>query len=214
MRNLKAALASLSLLAFASAAAAQDAQRTFQGVYSVNASMGNVGDFTVNYSQTGSAYQATIERRLTGFARSLAGRSQDYDYSARGSVAANGALRPSAYRHSGGRRNRVVDVRFTANDVVTTSNPPGMGMGDPPATPAQKRGSIDQVSAIASMLVAQGDPCARTIPVFMDGRSRFDFVMTPNGRGRGQYARLPGRGDPLPRAIPPDRRLRRPAGSG
>jgi hypothetical protein len=208
MRKLTAALASLSLLAFAGGAAAQE--RSFVGVYTVNASLGNVGDFTVNYNQTNAAYEATIERRLTGFARSLAGNSQDYDYSTRGTVGANGALRPSAYRHSGGRRGRVVEVRFTANDVVTTSNPPGMGMGDPPATPAQKRGSIDQVSAIASMLVAEGDPCARTIPVFMDGRSRFDFVMSPNGRVavntrafqgeaircRVQYRPIAGFGDP------------------
>jgi hypothetical protein len=43
---------------------------------------------------------------------------------------------------------------------------------------------MDQVSAIASMVVAQGDPCNRTIRVYMDGRSRFDFVMRPNGTQR------------------------------
>jgi hypothetical protein len=32
------------------------------------------------------------------------------------------------------------------------------------------------------MITASGDPCQRTIRVYMDGRSRFDFVLTPNGR--------------------------------
>jgi hypothetical protein len=55
-------------------------------------------------------------------------------------------------------------------------------MGDPPATPAQKAGAVDQVTAIASMVAASGDPCARTLRILMDGRSRFDFVMSPAGR--------------------------------
>ena len=37
------------------------------------------------------------------------------------------------------------------------------------------------MTAIAAMLTATGDPCARTLRVYMDGRSRFDFVLTPNG---------------------------------
>jgi hypothetical protein len=57
-----------------------------------------------------------------------------------------------------------------------------MGMGNPPATAAQRRNTMDQISAIASMITASGDPCQRTIRVYMDGRSRFDFVLTPNGR--------------------------------
>jgi hypothetical protein len=55
-------------------------------------------------------------------------------------------------------------------------------MGDPPATPEQRRNTIDQLTAIAAMVVATGDPCARTLHIYMDGRARFDFVLTPNGR--------------------------------
>ena len=34
---------------------------------------------------------------------------------------------------------------------------------------------------IAAMVTATGDPCSRTLQIYMDGRSRFDFVMQPNG---------------------------------
>src|SRR5690606_29072009 len=71
---------------------------------------------------------------------------------------------------------------FTATDVVTTASPGRPNMGDPPATPEQRRGVIDQITAIAAMVTASGDPCARTLRIYMDGRARFDFVLTPNGR--------------------------------
>lgn len=174
----------LGLIALAAPAAAQAPQGAqgaarFEGLYSVTANMGAVGDFEYHFTQTGPTYEASAERRFTGMARMLAGSSQDYAYSVRGAVDA-GRLQPVAYRHQGGRRNRVVEAAFSADDIVTTSNP-RMGMGAPPATQAQKRGAVDQLTAIASMVTAQGDPCARTIPVYMDGRSRFDFVMRPNG---------------------------------
>src|SRR5262249_60249465 len=56
------------------------------------------------------------------------------------------------------------------------------GMGPPPATQAQKRGAVDQLTAIARLITAAQTPCAGTVPVYMDGRSRFDFVLTPNGQ--------------------------------
>lgn len=183
MRKFVAALSAIALAALAGsgAAQAQTANRTFEGVYSVYARGIQAGDFTYRYTQTGSAYQASASRRLTGLARSLMGDRQDYDYSVSGAVAANGALRPAAYTHRGGRRDRVVRTAFTAEDAVTTAEP-AMGMGNPPATAAQRRNTVDQITAIAALITASGDPCNRTIRVYMDGRSRFDFVLTPNGR--------------------------------
>lgn len=183
MRTTAVAALGFGLLALAGSAFAQPspATRQFEAVYSVRASIGQVGDFNFNFTQTGQRYEASATRRLTGLARSLAGSRQDYAYSVNGAVSADGALRPAAYTHRGGSRNRVVNSTFSVSDIVTTSEP-RMGMGTPPATTEQKRGAIDQISAIASMVVAQGDPCARTVRVYMDGRSRFDFVMSPNGR--------------------------------
>ncbi len=174
-------------LAMSAPAGAQTGDRSFDGVYSVHARGVEAGDFTYSFRQTGSNYTISAEREMKGWVGSALRRSQDYTYSVRGSVTAEGALRPTQYQHQGGRRRddrpngRLVRAAFTATDVTTTSVPTGMGMGDPAATPAQRRGVIDQMTAIAAMLTATGDPCARTLPVYMDGRSRFDFVLTPNG---------------------------------
>ncbi len=182
MKTFAAALAGLGLAILAGSAAAQtQPQRQFEATYSVFARGVQAGDFNYRFSQTGNAYQVNASRRLTGLARTLMGDRQDYTYSARGAVAANGALQPSAYTHRGGRRGRVVNAAFSAEDVVTTAEP-AMGMGNPPATAAQRRGVVDQITAIASLITSSADPCARTIRVYMDGRSRFDFVLTPNGR--------------------------------
>lgn len=183
-----AAAAALTLgLALAGPAAAQTADRSFEAVYSVHARGVEAGDFTYSFRQTGSTYAAAAEREMKGWVGAALRRSQDYTYSVRGVVTADGALRPTQYQHQGGRRRddrpngRLVQAAFTANDVTTTSVPAGMGMGDPPATPAQRRGVIDQITAIATMLTATGDPCARMLHIYMDGRSRFDFALTPNG---------------------------------
>jgi hypothetical protein len=194
MRSLFATtLAPLFALAFASGlalpgpAAAQSTNRAFEGVYSVHARGVDAGDFNFNFRQTGSTYTATASREMKGWVGAALNRSQDYNYSVNGAVAADGSLRPTQYQHQGGRRRedrpngRLIRATFSADDVVTTASPGRPNMGDPPATQAQRRGTIDQISAIAAMITAQGDPCARTLRVYMDGRSRFDFVMTPNG---------------------------------
>jgi hypothetical protein len=180
MRVFAAALAGLAVVALAGPASSQTGERRVEAAYTVIARGISAGEFTYNFSQNGGGYEVQARRRLTGLARSLMGESQDYNYSARGAVTAAGALQPAAYQHQGGRRNRLVRSTFTADDIVTTAEP-HMGMGDPPATQAQKRGAVDQLTAIASMITASGDPCARTVRVYMDGRSRFDFVMSPNG---------------------------------
>ncbi len=174
-------------LALAGPAAAQSTNRTFEGVYTVHARGVEAGEFNFNFRQSGSSYTATASREMKGWVGAALNRSQDYNYSVNGSVAADGALRPSQYQHQGGRRRddrpngRLIRATFSANDVVTTATPGNPNMGDPPATQEQRRNTIDQITAIAAMITAQGDPCARTLRVYMDGRSRFDFVMTPNG---------------------------------
>lgn len=179
MRNFAAALLGLGLAALAGPAAAEG-DRRIDVEFNATARGIAAGEFTYSFAQTGQGYEAHAERRLSGLARLAMGRSQDYTYSVRGAVAANGALRPGAYQHQGGRRNRLVNAAFTAENVVTTANP-GMGMGSPAANAAQKRGVVDQLTAIAALITSSGDPCARTLNVYMDGRSRFDFVLTPNG---------------------------------
>lgn len=163
------------------------ADRSFEARYAVIARGIEAGVFNVRFNQTGSSYQINADRRMTGMAAALLNRSQDYTYSVSGAVAADGALRPAAYQHQGGRRRedrpngRLVRANFSATDVVTSSVPAGMGMGNPPANAEQKRGVVDQLTAIATLVTGSSDPCNRTLRVYMDGRSRFDFVLTPNG---------------------------------
>lgn len=189
MRRL-AVIVGLGLALLSGPASAQTAapDRTFEASYNVIARGIEAGEFRFNFRQTGATYEATANREMKGWIGALLNRSQDYTYSVRGVVAADGSLRPSAYQHQGGRRRddrpngRLVRASFTSNDVVTTSVPVGMGMGNPPATAEQRRNVVDQITALAAMVTATGDPCARTLRVYMDGRSRFDFVLTPNGR--------------------------------
>lgn len=188
-RSFLGVLAVLGLALTATGAArAQPVERTFEGSYAVIARGIEAGDFNYRFHQSGSSYEATASREMKGWVGAALRRSQDYTYSVRGAVAEDGALRPSAYQHQGGRRRadrpngRLVRANFTGADVITSSVPAGMGMGDPPATAAQRRGVIDQITAIAAMVTANGDPCSRTLRIYMDGRSRFDFVMQPNGR--------------------------------
>jgi Protein of unknown function (DUF3108) len=188
MRSFAAAFACLSWVAIAGPAAAQApaqppvpaAERRVEAVFAIHARGVEAGEFTYNFTQSGQSYQVSAQRRTTGLVRMAVGSSQDYSYSVRGAVDNSGALRPSAYQHRGGRRNRVVNAAFSANDVVTTAQP-AMGMGTPAANPGQRRGVIDQLTAIAALISARGDPCTRTLNVYMDGRSRFDFVLTANG---------------------------------
>ncbi|MBI1251433.1 MAG: DUF3108 domain-containing protein [Alphaproteobacteria bacterium] len=181
MKRWAAAFAAAACL-MGSAAAQDSPGRAFDAAYGVRIGSVTAGEFTFNARVNGAAYTAAAERRATGLVRTMAGDSQDYRYSTRGRITDQGP-RPSAYQHSGGRRDRVVNVAWTGGAPTTTSNPP-MGMGDPPATEAQKAGTIDQVSALVAMLTSERDPCARTLRVFMDGRARFDFVMRADGRER------------------------------
>jgi hypothetical protein len=163
----------------------------------------NVGVGTYSYTFSGDTYRGTASHRLTGLARSLAGSRQDFNYSVNGVVGDDGKLRPRSYRHQGGRRNRVVTVDFNERAVTTTANP-AMGMGVPPATPAQKLGTVDQVTMMASMMTVAANPCNQTVRVFLEGRTRFDLTLSPSGTQnvnlagyRGSAARCSVRFNPI-----------------
>lgn len=206
MTRFAAAVLALGLAAIGGSALAQSGTtRSFEGTYSVIARGVEAGDFVYRFNQNGSSYTATANREMKGWVGAALNRAQDYRYEVRGTVTADGVLRPTSYEHQGGRRRddrpngRLVRAAFSGGDVVTTSVPAGMNMGDPQATAEQRRNTIDQITAIAAMVTTSGDPCAQTLRVYMDGRSRFDFAMTPNGtvnidsrayRGQGVRCRV------------------------
>jgi hypothetical protein len=157
--------------------------------YAARARGFDAGQVDYAFSIQNALYHATSRRRLTGLARTFFGASQDFDYAAQGRVDDAGGVHPSTYQHQDfGRRHRLVRVSFDGDAVTTVATPP-MGMGHPAATPAQKLGTIDQVSLVLQMLFAAGAPCGRTYHIFMDGRSRFDLALTPSGQ---QRVRFPG----------------------
>lgn len=216
MRKLAAACIGFALAALAGSAAAQPAapERSFRGTYTIVARGMQAGTFNFQFAQSGGGYDVAAQRRLSGVARRVMGANQDFSYSVRG-VVSGGVLRPRAYQHQGGRRSadrregRLVRVRFSGDGVTTVATPP-MPMGNPPATTAQKRGAVDQLTAIASLIAANGNPCGRTVRVFLDGHARFDFVLaagsavqinTPAYRGAGvrcavQYRPIAGFTEP------------------
>jgi hypothetical protein len=148
--------------------------------YSIRVKGINAGDFSFSMRQDKDGYDGRAERRATGFVRSLVGKQQDFVYTASGLMTPTGP-QPQRYQHSGGKNGRIVNVVFSADDAVTTATPQ-MGMGNPPATKAQRAGTMDQVSMFVALATATGDPCTRTLPIFMDGRMRFDFTMRPAGK--------------------------------
>jgi hypothetical protein len=176
-------VACLFLLGVAAPAQSQTALPARVSInYDVNVYGITAGEALYTFNFNGADYSATARRQITGMARNFLHDSQDFSYSSRGRIE-NGQVRPIAYRHEDDHRHRVVQVSFNGNEVTTTATPP-MGMGHPPATPEQKAGTIDQVSMFAQMLIGANAPCNRTFHVFLDGRSRFDLVLRPNGTER------------------------------
>ncbi|MEN9855364.1 MAG: hypothetical protein RLZZ157_490 [Pseudomonadota bacterium] len=139
-----------------------------------------VGTGTYSYNFKGDGYTGTATHRLIGFARRIVGKRQDFSYSVSGDVTPDGKLRPRAYRHQGGSRNRIVTVDFGDRAVTTQANPT-MGMGQPPATAAQKLNTIDQVTMMAALMVVARDPCNQKQRIFLEGRTRFDLDLNPAG---------------------------------
>lgn len=183
--------AALAAMALAGPAAAET--QRFSAVYAVKAKGVHAGDFTLTVDLEPGAYRASASRKSVGLVRALVKSAQDYQYSASGVRGAQG-LAPLAYEHKGGKRGRLVKVAFDGAENVTTADPP-MGMGDPPASPAQRRGAIDQVTMMAALVApGAGDPCGRTLPVLLDGRGRADFALAAGTKVRLAAAGFKGQG--------------------
>lgn len=181
---MRAAVFCLSVLLSFAPAAAQTLPSNFTISYAARVRGIESGRVDYGFTLQDGAYRATSQRRLSGMARMFLGASQDFDYAAQGRVDQAVLVHPTSYQHRDyGRRHRLVRVSFDGDSVTTIATPP-MGMGHPAATPEQKANAIDQVSLLLQMLIAAGDPCQHRYRVFMDGRSRFDLVLTPNGQQR------------------------------
>ena len=103
-----------------------------------------------------------------------------------GDVTASG-LKPETYTsfNNDGRKNRRVEVTYSADDVVTVAEPRFGSMGEPAASREQRIAGIDPISAIVSMGLSVGatkdNPCGAPLRVY-DGKQRYDLVLTYNQR--------------------------------
>lgn len=117
-------------------------------------------------------YRITSAVKTTGLADVLV----DYDLglSATGYVREDG-IDTYAYvsQNSDGKKNRRVELTWSASDVAAAVTPAFGNMGDPPATPDQKIDALDPISALINFALEPrdlgADPCGGPIKVF-DGR--------------------------------------------
>ena len=90
------------------------------------------------------------------------------------------SIAPSTYDSYSRNRNRPlqrVKLDFDGDDPTTFADPP-YNLTDFPVTEEQKKGAVDPMSAITSILVAGADaPCGNDVKVF-DGRRRYDISFT------------------------------------
>jgi hypothetical protein len=101
----------------------------------------------------------------------------------------NGDPQPGVFRHENhdGKRNRKVEVVWTAEDVTTSAKPEMTFLGDPPATREQRLGAVGYLTAVARLtLSADRGPCTGAERIF-------------NGKELSQI----GFSDPQPTALTP-----------
>lgn len=84
-------------------------------------------------------------------------------------------LQPYAYvsQNRDGKKNRRVEMTYGDDDVEMTATPAFGNLGEPPATPAQKLGAADPLTAFLGHAFlprpADGNPCGGPMKIF-DGR--------------------------------------------
>ncbi len=95
------------------------------------------------------------------------------------------ALKPDYFEHRDIlEHGRTVQMAFTPEDIEVTATPPYSSFGDPPATQADRQGSLDLVSGIMQTAMNVGDdpdwPCGPDVPIF-NGKERYNLRMAHAG---------------------------------
>ncbi|MCW5724167.1 MAG: DUF3108 domain-containing protein [Maricaulaceae bacterium] len=146
----------------------------------------NVADIHVASRFEPEVYRATARFRTAG----LASLFSSTDIEANVSGYRNGrGLVPWRYQHRNhaGSRNRLVEVNFPNGVAEPNINPPFGSMGDPPASPEERAGAMDPISALFSIALGatatNGELCRGRAPVF-DGRARYNLRLEPGGTER------------------------------
>jgi hypothetical protein len=137
-------------------------------------------DYSASFG--GIRYRAEMHLRTGGLAAVLWQPRIDTVAEGRATVE---ALVPDVYTSQSISRSgthRSVRVEYSGKGApVMTADPP-YDLSRSPVMDAQKRGAVDPVTAISSIVsglnTSEREPCGRTLAIF-DGRRRYDVVFTP-----------------------------------
>ena len=145
-----------------------------------------VGAIEVDAVIEGTGYAARTRVEAAGLAALFA--DFEIDAEVAGEAAAQG-WRPTRYAHveRNGDKVRRVEVGFGTGRAEPVVTPPFGSLGDPPASPADRAGVIDPVTAVfflAEAFAARGEAgCSGRLPVF-DGKQRYDLRLEARGESR------------------------------
>lgn len=127
-------------------------------------------------------YTAEMHFRTSGLAAVL--WKSKIDASAEGRAGADGLLLPGIYTTqslSRQSRQQWVRVVYGGKGGAVMTAVPSYDLSRFPVTEAQKKGAVDPLTAIASIVgglnAPDGEPCGRALAVF-DGRRRYDIVFS------------------------------------
>lgn len=137
---------------------------------------------TMRAGLRGDAYTIDASYRSSGFAND---RNDQGDVTVRGAIR-DGALRPVSYVSAEKtRKKRRIAINFGASPVSVDVAPRWGQMGNPPASEAMKRASVDPLTGLLELSLVtsrdNGQPCGGTVRIF-DGKRVYDISTRFAGR--------------------------------
>ncbi len=167
----------LALLLAPGAAAPQDTPQAPASESGFRLSLGYDGGLLlkvldIQIDERASAQGFTVDARLVSTGILAVIKHIDEIASSRGRIVA-GDARPGVfeYQHLSGKSHRKARTTWGQNEVVTTSSPPFNGLGDPPASLAQKLQGSDPLTTLMRLsLEGARDSLCRKPYYFFDGK--------------------------------------------
>lgn len=159
--------------------------------YTTSVLVFRVGRIDVEAEIAGNRYSARAHVEAAGLAALFTDFDIDSDVEGRLSP---GGPRPDRYGHveRTGRKRRTVEVGFAGGIARSDAEPPFSSLGQPPASEADRTGTIDPMTAVLflsqSLAAGRGEPCSGSLPVF-DGKQRYNLNLTAVGT---EAIRTPG----------------------
>lgn len=151
--------------------------------YSTSVLVFRVGRIDVEAEIASGRYSANAHVEAAGLAALFTDFEIDSDVE--GSLSADGP-RPDRYGHveRTGTKRRTVEVGFGGGVAQPSAEPPFSSWGQPPASEAERTGTIDPMTAVLflsqSLAAGGSEPCTGSLPVF-DGKQRYNLNLAARG---------------------------------